>query len=136
MRTWADYKKTMSFENVVFSLARSGDLASLREFGLTGDALNEKNTQGYSLLMLAVYNGNRDTARYLLTQGADPNTADNQGSTALMGAAFKGELALISLLCEFGANAAMKNFKGQSALDFAMMFEQAPVVQFLRSLNH
>ncbi len=132
MRTWADYKKTMREEDVIFSLARSGDLQSLRNLDLSGARIHTRNEKGYSALMLAAYNGNFEVAQFLLTHGADPNSADPSGSTVLMGAAFKGELLIVRLLIESGAEADARNSKNQSALDFAKMFGRAEVALFLK----
>ncbi|HVT04330.1 MAG TPA: ankyrin repeat domain-containing protein [Thermoanaerobaculia bacterium] len=133
MRTWTDFKKTMRAEDVIFSLARSGDLDSLRELELDAGRIDEKNEKGYSPLMLAAYNGNLEIARFLLSNGADSNTADPAGSTVLMGAAFKGDLAMVRMLIAAGARADARNDKGQTALDFANMFGRADVARFLKS---
>jgi ankyrin repeat protein len=46
---------------------------------------------------------NLDTVRFLLDLGLDPNHANKEGRTALMGAAHKGRNEIVQLLVERGA---------------------------------
>ena len=136
MRAWADYKKTIKEEDVIFSYARNGNLDSLMKLALLGEnKVNEKNHKGYSALMLATYHGHLKMAEYLLQNKADPNSKDLSGNTILMGAAFKVHLDLVQLLVESGADVNVLNSKNQSALDFATLFGRVKVVLFLKSIQ-
>ena len=56
---------------------------------------------------------------YLLSKGADPNQADSFGFTSLMQAVRKGDLSIVKLLLDNGANLAMKNKNGCTALQLS-----------------
>ena len=135
-RSWSDFRKTIHVEDVIFDYARSGDLESIQNLDLTLERIDKKNTQGYSPLMLAAYNGNLEVARYLITKGANAESADLSGSTVLMGAAFKGQLDLVELLLASGAKIEARNAKNQTALDFANMFGRSEVALLLKSKQH
>jgi ankyrin repeat protein len=56
----------------------------------------------------------------LLAQGVDINATNQTGNTALHGAALRGSTAIIQFLVDHGANALVKNAKGQTPLDIAV----------------
>lgn len=104
----------------------------LKNLADIASVINVRNNNGHSALMIAAYNGNLSTAKFLLESGADPNTSDLAGSTVLMGAAFKGDLAMLKLLIDNGASVKMHNAKNQTALSFAEMFEKKDAVDLLQ----
>lgn len=69
----------------------------------------------------------------MLTQGADPNLADRQGRTALMGAAFQGDEAATQLLLDTpGIDLNLQNGAGQTAAMYAALFDrQALLARYL-----
>jgi ankyrin repeat protein len=58
-------------------------------------------------------------AKYCLDLDADVNAVDEKGYTALDGAAFRGDDAMIQFLVKSGANVDIKSKKGDTAADFA-----------------
>lgn len=92
--------------------------------------LDAKNHRGYSALMLAVYNGQRDFCEALLRAGADPNSMDLMGNTVLMASAFKGNLEMVKLLLQHGAAVTYKNHANMNVRDWAVMFGRTEVVEF------
>jgi uncharacterized protein len=56
----------------------------------------------------------------LLAKGADINQANNAGNTPLIGAAIRGEPALVEFLLQKGANPGAKNGVGLTAMDVAL----------------
>jgi ankyrin repeat protein len=58
-------------------------------------------------------------AKYCLDLDADVNAVDDKGYTALDGAAFRGDDAMIQFLVKSGAKADIKSKKGDTAADFA-----------------
>ncbi|XP_023223541.1 uncharacterized protein LOC111624819 [Centruroides sculpturatus] len=58
---------------------------------------------GYTPLILAVLNGNRELAMLLIHFNADVNARDNKGNTALHVATFNGRSDMIELLLQCGA---------------------------------
>ena len=69
-----------------------------------GVSPNLRDRNGRTLLMLAVENGHRDTARMLLRRGADPNARSALGETALELAKRRGDTEMMRLLQSHTAN--------------------------------
>jgi ankyrin repeat protein len=130
MSNWDEYKKTFNVEEDVISLARNGDAIKLNDFLIANPDtdINQKNNKGYSPLMISVYHGHYDGTVLLLDRGANPNSTDFSGNTVLMGAAFKGDLGLISLLINHGAQKHLKNHAGMTAEEWAGAFGRTDVV--------
>ncbi|MEQ1579702.1 MAG: ankyrin repeat domain-containing protein [Steroidobacteraceae bacterium] len=61
-----------------------------------------------------------EAIKLLLAKGADVNQANNAGNTPLIGAAIRGEPALVEFLLQQGANPNAKNGVGLTAMDVAM----------------
>lgn len=61
-----------------------------------------------------------EAIKLLLSKGADINQANNAGNTPLIGAAIRGEPALVEFLLQNGANPAAKNGIDMTAMDVAM----------------
>lgn len=131
--SWEKYSRTMTGEKSCFDLARQGDMEGLKEKLDSLLDIDQKNEKGHSLLMLSAYNGNEDTAKFLLSRGADPNSIDEAGNSILMGVAFKGYSNIIKLLLEYGADPNYRNPKGQRALQFAEMFGREEAASLLSS---
>lgn len=60
-------------------------------------------------------------ARFLLDKGANPDTKDFTGLTPLMSAVNSGNLELVELLLEKGADRNITENNGKTALDFALV---------------
>lgn len=68
----------------------------------------------------------------LLSEGTDPNTADEEGYSALHAAAENGNLDIVKLLVEKGADVQHKT--EFTALQLAEMAEQDEIVLYLKPL--
>ena len=78
------------------------------------DALNTPDGNGFTPLMLAVKNGNLNSAVSLVAAEADPNVCHEEtGNTALHLAAEAGNLVLVKLMLVFRADLKMKNKAGK-----------------------
>lgn len=87
---------------------------------------------GIPALNIAAFSGNRQVAKILLTNGADPNAADNyNGSTALHEAVLGRNLSLVQLLLAKGAVQTMKNSLGQTPLHIACLLGDIAVIKAL-----
>lgn len=138
MTNWKNYKKTYRTERDLHDFARSGDLRGLANIlSHSPDSdLNAKNAQGYSPLMLAVYNGQDDFCEALLRCGADVNSTDSVDNSLLMGAAFKGNLNILKLLLKFDANITLKNKSKMTVRDWALMFKRTEILQYIDKLYY
>lgn len=130
-QAWNDFKRSMSSEDLCFDLARRGDLEGLSDRLSDFGDLECKNQQGYTLLMLAAYNGREEMVRFLLSRGADVNSTDHSGNSILMGVAFKGFDKIAEILLSSGANKDHRNSKGQNAYQFSEMFGRKRVSELL-----
>ncbi|XDD51633.1 ankyrin repeat domain-containing protein [Leptospira sp. WS92.C1] len=132
-RAWEEFRKSMRVKNPCFDFARQGNLEALRKQIYNFQNTEEKNEKGYTLLMLAVYNGQESVTRFLISLGADVNATDPGGNSILMGAAFKGHTRIVEILLQSGADRNYKNSKGQTAFQFSKMFGRREVSELLSS---
>lgn len=89
-------------------------------------------------LVKACTDGDLTLARYWLEQGVDPNYQHPEYQhTALMAAARAGQVAIMKLLVEKGANPhATSDFDmTETALDFAISADQKEAIAYLRELG-
>ena len=70
-------------------------------------------------LLLAVRSGDHATVQKLLASGADPNTADADGTTALMHATIESDVRMMTLLLDRGAGINAKNALESTVLLYA-----------------
>ncbi len=136
MRSWQEYKNTMTEELPQFIWAREGNLIGLKSLELDLELINRKNFKGHSALMLAAYNGHEDVVEWLISQGADVISIDDSSNSILMGVAFKGHLSILNMLLRNHANSNYSNEKGQTALDYAQMFGRTEIVKKLKSIHN
>lgn len=93
---------------------------------------NARQANGMTALMSAVFNDQPDVARLLIAKGADVN-ASAKGFTALRLAVEKGNLPMVKILLENGANPALKPDGAPSALEKAQQGTNPDLVALLRS---
>ena len=65
----------------LWAAAKANDADLLGRLLEQGYSINERDHRGYAPLMLAAYAGNLEALDFLLSRGADPNTADLFGNT-------------------------------------------------------
>jgi ankyrin repeat protein len=117
-----------------FDAARAGRQDITQALIDAGFPVNSQNGSGYTALVLATYHGQLDEVMTLLQANADPCIADQNGNTALMGALFKGEMAVANqLLGRCAVDQA--NNSGQTALAFAALFGRLETIPALVKLG-
>jgi ankyrin repeat protein len=70
-------------------------------------------------LLTAIRSGDHARVQKLLTGGADVNTTDSEGTTALMHAVIESDMRMMKLLMDRGANVNTKNSSDSTALMYA-----------------
>jgi ankyrin repeat protein len=96
-----------------------GDVAAANRLLSSGVAVNARNKEGWTALILAAQRNLSDVAHTLITRGADVNARDKQGQTALMHAARKGHRQTVELLVTQGADVSAKDRASRTALMYA-----------------
>ncbi len=118
------------YKELYFDAARAGRTDLLGGMITDGVSVDERDSHGYTALIIAAYDGQRQTVEFLMARGADPCATDLKGNTALMGVAFKGETEIAGLLaghCDVNTT----NKVGQTAVMMASLFGQEDVVRLL-----
>ena len=82
----------------------------------------------------AALNGELERVKELIGQGADPNSIDQDGRTALMFASFNGHTETVRLLLDEGAEVGTRDAMGRTALLYASTGPFAETVKLL--LDH
>lgn len=121
-----------TLKNYLFTAARAGDTAMLKEFIEAGYDLNTADDKGYTALILAAYNGHLPAVEQLIAAGADPCAQDKRGNTALMGAIFKGELRIAKRLLDSDCSPDQINHAGQTPAMYAALFQRTDILNALK----
>jgi ankyrin repeat protein len=102
-----------------------GNLAVIKTVLDMGDAVDQEEPSGTTLLDRAVMSNQIGIAQLLITRGADVNHVDKRGMTPLLYAAFIdfGDSKMIDLLLKSGACPDTKTGQGRDALDLARKYK-------------
>ena len=110
---------------VEFLLARGADVNALARRA----DVNAPPEGGWTALLGAIHEGNSETIRILVDNGADVNIKGPYGGTALvMAARGKGDSELVKLLVEKGADVNAKGRAGRTALMVTRKSETAKIL--------
>lgn len=105
----------------------------------SGADLEHRSNIGKTALHESVSIGRRDGSaqmvRTLISKGANFKTRDKWGRTALMDAARWGNLEVVQLLVDAGADIEEKSNEGLTALDYARSKKKSLVIVYLESLK-
>lgn len=93
--------------------------------------LNARGKNGVTAVMIYVWRDRKDAVEKLLARGADVTLTDNDGDTALHGAAEIGNVEIVRMLLAKGVNANAKNRVGGTPLMWAAVYGQEEVVREL-----
>ncbi len=97
-----------------------------------GADVDMRDAMGQTALLYASTGPFAPTVKILLKAGAEPNAADNnEHFTPLMHAAAEGQLEVVKLLLENGANPALKDIDGDDAQTFARQNGHIEVAELL-----
>ncbi|XP_072242367.1 ankyrin repeat domain-containing protein 26 [Leuresthes tenuis] len=83
--------------------------------------INAQNKEGFTPLTVAVREDHIEMAEFLLKEMADVNSVDQDRRSLLMLAAGNGQISMVKLLLQYDADSTVKDTKGWSADDYAVM---------------
>ncbi|XP_060576526.1 ankyrin repeat domain-containing protein 26-like isoform X30 [Ruditapes philippinarum] len=119
-----DINVTDKDKNTALHLAvKEGNTAMVALLVRYGAKVNVKNKDGRTPLILSVQDPSKrdEPTRILLENGADPNLVDNEQRSALHHACIEDGIHHVKLLLQHKASTALKDVKGWTAEDCAMM---------------
>lgn len=93
--------------------------------------LNYKSREGTALAGLSV-KYNRKLTEDLLKKNADPNIADDTGSTPLFWAVKFGNKELIELLLKYKADKSIKDSMGMTPFEYALQTHKEEIINILK----
>ncbi|XP_043928765.1 M-phase phosphoprotein 8 [Protopterus annectens] len=139
------FQKHIDGEDEVLSTTETISNSALREAVKNGDylsvkiALNSKeeynldqeDSSGMTLVMLAAASGQDDILRLLIKKGAKLNARQKTGTTALIHAAEKNFLTTVAILLEAGALVNAQQISGETALMKACKRGNADIVRLM-----
>ncbi|WP_061035370.1 MULTISPECIES: ankyrin repeat domain-containing protein [Vibrio] len=121
-----------SLVELFFDAARIGNNEVVDTFASQGFPIDQRNTQSYTALMVAAYQGHRETVRLLLDSGANACLQDKRGNTALMGALIKREIGIAKDLYQADCSPELRNKAGLNLKEFAEIYGQSNVLKSLQ----
>jgi ankyrin repeat protein len=124
--TEIEEERYAQLQSMALDYAREGEKNELEAMLKHGMNVNLCTHKDDTLLMLASYNGNVETAKMLLEYGAKIDRVNQRGQTPLEGVCFKGYLEMVQLLLDYGAST------DGSAVTYATMFGNKDVVELLK----
>ncbi|KAJ8253454.1 hypothetical protein GJAV_G00213130, partial [Gymnothorax javanicus] len=142
--TLEDFQKHLNGENEIVSAAvlspselrdavKSGDYLTVKLALISKEDYNldQEDSSGMSLIMLAAAGGQDDILRLLIRRRVKVNGRQKNGTTALMHAAEKNFLTTVAILLEAGAHVNARTLGGETALMKACKRGNTDVVRLL-----
>jgi uncharacterized protein len=123
-------RRNPSGETAIMIAALNGR-RSVVEWMLSKEA--QINHPGWTPLIYAATNGHREIVALLLEHHAYIDGAPANGITPLMMAARGGHLETVKLLLDEGADASLKNDRGESAQDWALATKNSDIASLIKS---
>jgi len=111
-----------------FDAARLGRIDILQALYEAHYPVDSQTSAGYTAVILSAYDSRPEALDYLLRIGADPCLGDRHGNTALMGAIYKGNLAIARRLLATQCPIDQVNNAGETALSFAALFGRVEIL--------
>jgi ankyrin repeat protein len=124
----------------LFVFCKFNDLDSLKKSIYTSISIDEKHSKfGWSLLSVSSYHHSIDVVKYLIENGANINSQNNNGTTVLMFAKSKVKdkenLYLLDYLIEKGADLYLKDNFGKDIFYYVNETGNLTLIDYFISLS-
>lgn len=116
----------------IFMGIKSGNLEGMKCLKSCGANLELKTRDKRSLLHRAVWEGNHEITEWLLKEGLSPDSKDGNDWTPLHSAAALGNIAIASLLLQYGADIKCPTTANECPVEIAQKYNRRGMVLFLR----
>ena len=126
MRIYDDYDE-------LGTLISYSDIQSIEAWLRQGKNIDVSDEDGTTGLFHALSMGLFDIVRFLVSHGADINRQRDDGYTPLIQSVISGGLCT-KWLVENGADVALKDVEGRTALDHALLWGRQSCIAYLQSL--
>lgn len=132
-----DYDITLYVDKLdsLLNAAKVDDVEYLDSCQLLGYDLDDRNSKGWSPLIVATYNESWDVFNYLLSKGISVDSYNNNGTNLLMYAMTvadrSGDLRFIQKLIEMGASVDQADFNGKTVFDYMSNISNSSVTDIL-----
>ena len=119
-------------QELLFDAATLGRTDLIAPLIAAGADVNGRDPRGFTPIILASYNGHLETTEALIAAKGDACLPDrDQGNTAQMGVAFKGDDRIAARLLKAGCDVDARNHAGQTALMMAALFGRTAQIDML-----
>jgi cytohesin len=127
---WPRQEKVTLF--ALHAAALDNDVRKLGWLIDDGAAVDSRDLNGRTPLMVATAFDSREAVAFLLAHGADPRARDKAfGDTPLHLAALSGRVAIARMLMSAGAPPSIASANGATPLHYAALYNQIPMIRFL-----
>ncbi len=117
----------------IHKAAERGDIATIKICLFFGADIEAQNNLGRTPLDKAVESEQKETVKFLLEQGADPNckSSHSLSDIPLHNAIYKEQYDIAQMLIDYGADANAQDDFGETPLIMAVSSEQIEIVKLL-----
>lgn len=120
----------------LISAASRNNISRVKQLLQIGVDINKKEDKtGYTALIYAARNGNRDIVQLLIENKADLNIVDNEGNTALMCTIYYSCDEIAKLLIAKGTDLNILNAQNQAALTFARRYKRSEIINLILAIQ-
>ena len=115
--------------------AKVNDVDGIRRALDGGTAIEFRDDQGRTALIIAAYSRHAEAVEVLCHRGADVNARDNNGCTALIYAAYYDIPEVADVLLKYNADPSLTDRHGKTPLDYARDYGFTRMVTLLEAAN-
>jgi ankyrin repeat protein len=112
-----------------FAAAEQGDLSALQRLAASGQAIDARNAQGQTALLVATHRNHIAVAQWLIARGANVNAQDDISDSPYLLAGARGRLEILRMTLAAGADLRSTNRYGGTALIPAAHYGHVEVVR-------